>query len=143
MPAVVVKVMSGTLAARVEDPLASRVWEPEGDAGTTKVALQPPWALAVIPEATVDPSYVIVIPVSFAAKPEPVTVIEFPGAPLALLTEMPEVIVKVKSGTLVAMVEGPLASMVWEPADDAGITNVVLQAPWEVAEIPEATDVPS
>jgi hypothetical protein len=56
MPAVVVKVMSGTLAARVEEPLASIVWEPEGDAGTTKVALQPPCELAEIPEATVAPS---------------------------------------------------------------------------------------
>jgi hypothetical protein len=56
---------------------------------------------------------------------------------------MPEVIVKVKSGTLDDVVDVPLASIVWEPAVDAGITKVVLQAPWEVAEIPEATDVPS
>jgi hypothetical protein len=54
-----------------------------------KVPLQFPRELAEIAEPTGLPSKVIVIPVSPAAKPEPVTVTEVPGGPLAALRERP------------------------------------------------------
>jgi hypothetical protein len=47
------------------------------------------------------------MPVSLAAKPEPVTVTELPGAPLVRLREMPELTVKVMSGTLAVVVPAP------------------------------------
>jgi len=53
MPGVTVKVILGTLAAVVTEPCASMLCEPEAEAGTTNVALQPPRGLAVILWATV------------------------------------------------------------------------------------------
>ena len=52
------------------------------------------------------------IPVSLTLKPEPVIVIELPGAALVRLAEMPALVVKVISGTLLTEVEEPDASMV-------------------------------
>ena len=54
MPEVKVKVMVGT--AMVSKPYAPIMCEPEAEAGTTKVALQPPWELAMIFWATGVPS---------------------------------------------------------------------------------------
>ncbi len=79
------------------------------------------------------------MPVSPALKPEPVTVMESPGAALAGLIKMPTVTAMV----IVAEVEEPSALMVWEPGDEAGTVKVALQPPRELAEIPEATSVPS
>jgi hypothetical protein len=56
MPGVTVKVILGTLAAVVTEPYASMLCEPEAEAGTTNVALQPPSELAVILWATGVPS---------------------------------------------------------------------------------------
>lgn len=112
MPAETVKVKSGTLVAGVEAPLASMIWEPAGEAGTLKVALQPPCALAVMPEARGLSSYVTLMPVSAAPNPAPVIVMELPGAALAGLAEIPALVVKVTSGTALAEVEEPEASMV-------------------------------
>lgn len=53
---VTVKVILGTLAAVVTEPDASMLCKPEAEAGTTKVALQPPWGPAVMPRVTVVPS---------------------------------------------------------------------------------------
>jgi hypothetical protein len=83
------------------------------------------------------------MPVSLALKPEPVTVTELPTAPLDQLRDMPEVTVKVISGTLAGAVTEPDASILCEPEAEAGTTKAVLQAPWELALIFEATVVPS
>jgi energy-converting hydrogenase Eha subunit B len=115
--------------------------EPEVDGGTSKVALQPPWELAVISEATGVPSKVTVMPVSLAPKPEPVTVTELPAAPLDRLMDMPGVTVKVISGTLA--VTEPYAPITCEPEAEAGTTKAALQLPWELAMIFWATGVPS
>ena len=56
MPAVTVKVTLETLAAGVTEPYASMICELEAEAGTTKVAVQPPRELAVISCATGVPS---------------------------------------------------------------------------------------
>jgi hypothetical protein len=85
---VIVEVILGTLAAEVTEPYAPTTCEPETEAGTTKAALQLPWESAVIPCATGAPSSVTVMPASPATKPEPVTVTELPGAPLAGLIEI-------------------------------------------------------
>lgn len=53
MAEVTVKVVVGTLAAVVAEPYAPITCEPEAEAGTANVALQPPPELAVIPVATV------------------------------------------------------------------------------------------
>jgi hypothetical protein len=120
------------------------VWEPAVEAGTTKVALQAPRPLAEIPEVTAVPSKVIVMPVSLAPKPEPVTVIEVPGGPLVRLRVMaPPSTVKVTPVTKLARVLGPYAPIVWEPAVEAGIVKVALQFPRESAWIPDLTTVPS
>ncbi len=91
MTGVTVKIMSGMVVAEVEEPYASMVWEPEGEAGTTKVALQSPRELAEGTEGIVTtslPSKVTLMGVSLALKPEPVTVTEVPGAPLVGLKEI-------------------------------------------------------
>ncbi len=81
VPALTVKLTSGVLAAWVVGPLAWTVWMPAGEFGTVKVPVQEPWALALIPVPPADvPSQVMVIPLSLAAKPAPVTVAELPGA---------------------------------------------------------------
>lgn len=74
------------------------------------------------------------MPVSLAPKPVPVIVIEVPGAAFIRLEEMFGVTVKVRSGTLAAAVEAPLASMVCEPEAEAGITKLALQLPLTSAE---------
>jgi hypothetical protein len=56
--------------------------------GTVKALLQLPRELAEIPEVTALPSKVILILVSLALKPEPVTVIKVPGSPLVGLMVM-------------------------------------------------------
>jgi hypothetical protein len=56
MPGVTVKVILGTLAAVVTEPYASMICEPEAEAGTTNVAVQPPRGSAVILRATGVPS---------------------------------------------------------------------------------------
>jgi hypothetical protein len=56
--------------------------------GTVKVPLQFPRELAEIPEVTGLPSKVILIPVSLALKPEPITVTTVPGSPLVGLMVM-------------------------------------------------------
>jgi hypothetical protein len=81
------------------------------------------------------------MPVSPALKPEPVTAIGLPGAPLVRLIETPAVVVKAMSGTVVAKVDEPYASIVWEPAADDGTTKVALQPPWALAEIPRVIGV--
>ena len=53
-----------------------------------KVPLQFPWELAEIPETTGLPSKVIVMSLSPAPKPEPVTVTELPGGLFVGLTPM-------------------------------------------------------
>jgi hypothetical protein len=53
-----------------------------------------------------------VIPVSLAPKPTPVIVMEVPGAPVARLVEILGVTVNARSGTELADVEAPLASIV-------------------------------
>ena len=52
------------------------------------------------------------MPVSEAVKPAPEIVIELPGAALALLAEIPALVVNDKSGTLAGEVTEPEASMV-------------------------------
>jgi hypothetical protein len=83
------------------------------------------------------------MPVSLAAKPEPVTVTEVPDAPLDRLMDMPGVTVKVILGTLAAVVSEPYAPMLCEPEAEAGTTKVTLQPPTELAVMPDATGVPS
>jgi hypothetical protein len=56
MYGVTVKMMSGTLAANVEEPYASMVWEPEAEGGIVKVVLQSLEGPAKIPEACTAPS---------------------------------------------------------------------------------------
>jgi hypothetical protein len=56
MPEVTVKVILGTLATGVIEPYASMLCELEAEAGTTKVAVQPPRELATILWATGVPS---------------------------------------------------------------------------------------
>ena len=68
------------------------------------------------------------MPVSLAAKPEPVTVTELPTAPLCRLRDMPEVTVKVRSGTIAGVVTEPDVSMLCEPEAEAGTRKAVLQA---------------
>jgi hypothetical protein len=53
---VTVKVMSVTLDARVEEPYASMVWEPEAEGGIVKVVLQSLEGPAEIPEVCTVPS---------------------------------------------------------------------------------------
>jgi hypothetical protein len=85
MPALVVRVIAGTLLTGVNEPEAVTVWAPAGDAGTAKLALQFPLSSAkgdggfVI---TVSPSYVIVMSVSPALNPVPVMVAWVPGGAL-------------------------------------------------------------
>jgi hypothetical protein len=81
------------------------------------------------------------MPVSLAAKPEPVTLTEVPEAPLVPLREMLAAMVKTTSDTLAADVVAPEASNVWEPEVEAGMMKVAFQAPWGLAEMPEATVV--
>jgi hypothetical protein len=56
MDGVTVKVMSATLDARVDEPYASIVWEPEAEGGIVKVVLQSREGPADIPEACTMPS---------------------------------------------------------------------------------------
>jgi hypothetical protein len=63
-------------------------------------------------DATALPSKFTVIPFSLTAKPKPLTVIEVPGEPLCLLSEMPAPAVKTLSDTSVALEVGPFASMI-------------------------------
>ncbi len=104
-----------------------------------KLTLQPPWALAVTDEAIVLSSNITVMPVSLIPKPAPVIVIELPGAAFALLTDMPALVVKVISETLFTEVEEPDASMVWEPAGEAGTTKVAVQPPLALTGIDAGT----
>jgi hypothetical protein len=108
-----------------------------------RVPLQAPKELAEIAEATTVPSKVIVMPVSLALKPVPVMVIELPGGPFVGLIVSPGPTVKVTPVTESAEVVEPYAPMVWEPAVAVGTVKVPLQAPSPLAEIPEATAVPS
>ncbi len=64
-----------------------------------------------MPDATVAPSYETVIPVSLAANPDPVTVTELPGAPLARLSAIPPVTKKLVCPTLLDEVVLPDAPM--------------------------------
>jgi hypothetical protein len=95
MPALIVKVISATLLARVVEPEASIIWGPDAAVGMAKVMLQPPCELAGMLGPTGEPSKVTIILVSLLAKPTPVTVTEVPEAPLARLTEMAGLTVKV------------------------------------------------
>src|SRR3972149_5810288 len=61
--------------------------------------------------------------VSPAPKPEPVTVTGVPGAPLARLMVMVAAMVKVRSGTALACVVEPAASMAWGPEAGGGRVN--------------------
>ena len=98
MPGVTPKLVPPRLPAWVIEPLALTLWDPKAEAGTVKVPLQFPRELAEIPEVTGLPSKVIVMPVSPAPKPEPVTVTELPGGPLAGLTAMVGFTTKVIAG---------------------------------------------
>jgi hypothetical protein len=115
------------------------VCDPAEEAGTVKLLFQAPVALADIPEATVFPSKVTVIPVSLALNPEPVTVTELPCVPLVLLKEIAAVVVNVAETTPVT---DPDTVIVWEPEAEAGTIKLLLQAPTEVA-VPVATELPS
>jgi hypothetical protein len=99
-PALTVKVTPVIELAEVVEPYAPIVWEPAVEAGTVKVLFQAPRELAVIPDLTTVPSKVIVMPVSLATKPEPVTVTEVPGGPLVRLrVRAPPSTVKVTPAT--------------------------------------------
>jgi hypothetical protein len=137
------KTMPVTEPAEVVEPYAPMVWEPAAEAGMVRVPLQAPKELAEIAEATTVPSKVIVMPVSLALKPVPVMVIELPGGPFVGLIVSPGPTVKVTPVTESAEVVEPYAPMVWEPAVAVGTVKVPLQAPSPLAEIPEATAVPS
>ncbi len=100
MAAPMVKVTFGAVPEIVTEPYAPTLCEPEGEAGAVKLVFQAPVVFADIPEATVFPSKVTVIPVSPALKPEPVTVIAVPGVPLFLLREIDAVVKKVVLGTV-------------------------------------------
>ena len=115
IPAVVVNVISATLPTDVEAPYASMVWRPAVEAGTAKVAVQPPVGLAETDGGTVVTamlSKVTAMPVSLAPKPVPVIVTEVPGAAVVRLMEIPGITAKVRSETAVAGVEEPYASMI-------------------------------
>lgn len=106
-----------------------------------KVAFQEPLALATILEATGFPSKVTLMPVSLAAKPVPVMVIELPGVPLDLLTVIIAAVLKLAPAAV--LVTLPDAETVCEPADDVGTVNEALQEPLLSAMISEATALPS
>ena|SRR3990172_2517597 len=121
IPAVVVNVISATLPTDVEAPYASMVWRPAVEAGTAKVAVQPPVGLAETDGGTVVTamlSKVTAMPVSLAPKPVPVIVSEDPGAALAGLDDIFGVTLK----AVVAVLVAPVAVMVREPEAEAGIT---------------------
>jgi hypothetical protein len=108
------------------------------------VPLQFPRELAEIPEATGLSSKVIIMAVSLAAKPEPVTVTEVPGGPVSgLIERLGFINVKTKIGTTPDGVIEPEALTVWGPKTAVGTVKVLLQFPRESAEIPELTVLPS
>ncbi len=82
-----------------------------------------------MPDATVAPSNITVMPVSLAANPEPLTVIEPPGVPLPRLTTIPPETVKLAWPTLLAEVVLPEAPTLWGPDADDGNVKVVLHPP--------------
>jgi hypothetical protein len=137
------KVMPVTEPAEVTEPDAPIVWEPAIAAGMVIVVFQFPRELAEMPEVTVVPSKVTVMPVSLAPKPEPVMVTELPGEPLVRFIVSPGLTVKVTPVIESAEVDEPYAPTVWEPATEAGTVKVPLQAPTPLAVIPEVTTVPS
>jgi hypothetical protein len=112
MVGLTIKTILVTEPAKVLEPYAPIVWEPEAEPGIAKVPLQFPRESAEIPDLTTVPSKVIVMPVSLASKPEPVTVIEVPGDPLVRLIVRPEPTVKVMTGTESAEVVEPYAPIV-------------------------------
>ena len=86
------------------------------------VALQPPLRLTIGDVGAMVIgwlSYVIEMPVSLGAKPVPVTVTEFPAAPLAVLVDIFGVTVNVVVGDPELV---PVAVMVRGPEPEAGIT---------------------
>jgi hypothetical protein len=117
--------------------------EPEAEAGITKMLIQPPLALAETPVAVAFPSKVILMPVSLAAKPEPVTVIELPGTPLVLLRVIPAPTVKLTFDAVPEVVIEPYAPTLCEPEAKSGTVTLVFQAPIVFADIPVATVFPS
>ena len=91
--ALVVKFTLVIDVAAVIEPDAPTIYEPAGSCGTTKLVLHVPFDPAEIPEATWLLPKVTTILVSLAPKPEPLTVMEVPGAPLVLLREMPDLVI--------------------------------------------------
>jgi hypothetical protein len=103
-----------------------------------KVPIQFPRELAEMPEATGLPSKVIVMPVSLAAKPEPITVTTVPGGPFAgLIERLGFSNVKVTLGTTPEGVIEPKALTVWVPNTAVETVKVPLQFPRESAVIAE------
>jgi hypothetical protein len=99
--------------------------------------------LADVPELTPVPSKVMIIPASLALKPEPLTVMEVPGGPLALPMAIAALTVKVRGGAVPAVVREPKALIVWGPEAESGMIKVALQLPREVLKVPGVTGFPS
>jgi hypothetical protein len=85
----------------------------------------------------------IVMPVSSEPKPKPFTVIKVPGEAFIWLRVMVGLTVNVMPVREPGRVTEPEAFIMWEPEADAGTVKVLLQLPWELAEMPEATRVAS
>ncbi|MEK7815035.1 MAG: hypothetical protein AAB291_03860 [Chloroflexota bacterium] len=126
-----VSVTARTLVEEVRGPEARIVWEPAAAVGTVKVLDHFPWASAAIPEASVVPSKVTVMPVSLAPKPTPVAVTEMPGEALGRSIESNGVTVKVV-WTLPA--DGADALMTRGPAGTSGAWKEIDIEPWPSAE---------
>ena len=104
-----------------------------GVAGTTKVLVQEPAALALIKVLTSTELNLSAILGSLAAKPVPVTVTVVPGGPDVGFTAMPAITVKAWLGTWAAVVIAPTASTVCAASVAEGTTKVALQAPAALA----------
>jgi hypothetical protein len=139
MPAPTVKFTVAVEAAVVEEPEAPMLCEPPAAAGTVKVAVQAPVALAVVGEPCGAPSKVTMTLVSLAAKPDPVTFTDVPAGPLFLLIEIPAPTLNVNGA--IDEVEDPETPMLWAPPWVAGTGNVAVQVPFEPAVVGEPIGV--
>jgi len=105
MPAPVINVALDT--EPVMELEVAMACDPADEEGTVNVIVQDPIELAVVLEPTALLSKVILILVSPALKPAPVTVIELPGGPLVLLREIIAVVLKLVSEIDPAVVDAP------------------------------------
>ncbi len=96
-----------TLKVKAEELTAVDViateWLPPAAVGTLKEVAQEPWELAEMPEATAVPSKVMVM-LSLAAKPKPLTNTGVPEGPLNLPVDMLGVTTKGESAPAVEVV---------------------------------------